>query len=136
MGTVYIPESTNWIDMSIKNPSAYVQLTRAEFDRLMRDAANYHDQRMKDVEEIAFLKSAQKTLGAERDAARIESESNKRSALLFELLETLCGHWQDGSSQTVKIFQDDATREFILNVGKRQYTAGSLAGAITEAASK
>lgn len=57
-----------------------------------------------------------------------------------ELLQGICrmaGHWQDGSSETVTISDDECTREYIVRVGGgprgRTYTAGSTLHALRKA---
>jgi hypothetical protein len=49
-------------------------------------------------------------------------------------LRRLCGHVENGSDVSVTIFQDDATREWVLKIsqGKRYY-AESFTGVIEEA---
>lgn len=42
-------------------------------------------------------------------------------ALKWEKLIELCGHLQDGSQTTVKLYQDDATRTAHITVGKVSY---------------
>lgn len=51
-----------------------------------------------------------------------------RFAQLRELRE-LCGYVEDGSSTSVTISQDDATREWCVRVGKIAYYGGSLTAA-------
>lgn len=42
-----------------------------------------------------------------------------RNAARWEALIDLCGHWQDGSDQTVTLITDDATRSRLIRVGKQ-----------------
>jgi len=37
-------------------------------------------------------------------------------AAMWDTLMEMCGHWQDGSQQTVTLIQDDATRTAIIKV--------------------
>jgi len=41
-----------------------------------------------------------------------------RKAAAFDKLKRLCGYVENGSDTTVKVFQDDATREWFVRVGK------------------
>lgn len=46
-------------------------------------------------------------------------------------LNAICGYVENGTSSAVKIFQDDATRDWIVKVDdKRTYTAGTLGGVL------
>lgn len=45
-------------------------------------------------------------------------------------LNAICGYVGNGTSSTVTISQDDATRDWTIKVGKRTYTAGTLGGAL------
>lgn len=47
----------------------------------------------------------------------------------FEHIRELCGYVEDGSSTSVTISQDDATREWCVRVGKIAYYGGSLTAA-------
>lgn len=55
----------------------------------------------------------------------------------FEQLKELLGHWENGSDQTVRIFQDDATRTFHVEVGasknRRNYHGDTLREAMASA---
>lgn len=61
-------------------------------------------------------------------------------AALLKGLEEVCGHWQNSSDEPVTISQDDATRQYIITVGRRAigsgvknqrgYFAGSLRSAL------
>jgi len=51
----------------------------------------------------------------------------------FRDLRELCGHVEDGSHSAVKIFQDDATKSWVVNVERSQYYGNSLAEAIRNA---
>lgn len=58
-----------------------------------------------------------------------------RDAALLRSLRDCCGYIQDGSSEVVHIFQDDATGDWCLSVGsgvprKRMWTAKSFQGVI------
>ena len=41
-------------------------------------------------------------------------------------IRRLCGYVQDGSAQTVKIFEDDATRTFHIKVNNRSWWGNSF----------
>lgn len=51
----------------------------------------------------------------------------------FDRLQRACGYVQNGSDEQVVIFQDDATREWVISIGRsnvRTYTGPSLLDAI------
>jgi hypothetical protein len=48
-------------------------------------------------------------------------------------IEQLCGYVGDGSDVTLTISQDDATRTWIVKVGKASYTGRSMRDALREA---
>lgn len=50
----------------------------------------------------------------------------KNNSERLDKLRRLCGYVENGSSTVVKLQQDDATREWILNVDKKSYYAGSF----------
>jgi hypothetical protein len=66
------------------------------------------------------------TLRASLAAARADGE-------MLEALRELAGHVEDGSSQSVTFFQDDATKTWFIKAGKREYFDSSFAAAITAA---
>lgn len=49
-------------------------------------------------------------------------------------LRRMCGYVENGSETTVKIFQDDATREWFVKVGNREYHDTTMLGALDTAA--
>jgi len=51
-------------------------------------------------------------------------------------LRHLMGYVQDGTETTVILFQDDATRDFIVKVGNTSYVSGSMESAILKALQK
>lgn len=66
-------------------------------------------------------------------------EETRRNSRTYKQLRELCGHVQDGSAQTVKVSQDDATRTWHVTVGDRNprtYHGDSLPEAIHNAAEK
>jgi len=56
-----------------------------------------------------------------KDAARLKG------------LRELCGYWQDSSDTTVKLFQDDATRTWIIKVDDDCYYGNTFNAAIDAA---
>lgn len=58
--------------------------------------------------------------------AVLETSGVGAMAQAYENLDELCGYWQDGSDQVVTISQDDATRSYVVTVGKNSYSAQSL----------
>ena len=49
-------------------------------------------------------------------------------------IRRMCGYVENGSDATVKIFQDDATRSWIVRVGNRWWHGPSMNDAIDAAA--
>lgn len=52
---------------------------------------------------------------------------------LLNDLHELMGYVEDGSSTVLRLHQDDATKDFIINVGPRQYFGKSIGAAIEQA---
>lgn len=48
-------------------------------------------------------------------------------------LRILLGYVQEGSSTSVKLFQDDATYDFIVNVGRKHYYGRTMLEALDAA---
>lgn len=63
-------------------------------------------------------------------------EEQAKDAARLNGLRELMGYVEDGSSDTVKLFQDDATKSFFVTVGKKDYYSTSFKGAIDEALSE
>lgn len=61
---------------------------------------------------------------------------NQDAERFRKLHSNLCGYIENGGGETLKIYQDDATREWILHIGKRTYHAGSFAGVVDAALEK
>lgn len=81
----------------------------------------------KETEAIkAALSTALSEVFAERDALKADAER-------LATLRNLQGHWQDGSGETIKLFQDDATRTFHITVGKKSWWGNSFEAAIDAA---
>lgn len=60
-------------------------------------------------------------------------EQNKLTVGAFNRLRAACGYVQNGSDEKVVISQDDATREWVISIGRsnvRTYTGPSLLDAI------
>lgn len=55
-------------------------------------------------------------------------------AAMLRFLIDACGHWQDGSSTVVKLFDDDATRQYLVKIGNRRYAGGGSMRAAIKAA--
>ena len=49
-------------------------------------------------------------------------------------IRRMCGYVENGSDETVRIFQDDATRDWIVKVGNRWWHGPSMLAAIDAAA--
>ena len=73
--------------------------------------------------------SAYTTLGDIKELAQ-ELLSTRKT---LESLRELMGYVQDGSDTTVSLFQDDATMDFMLRVGKKTYWGLSLENVIEKA---
>ncbi len=57
------------------------------------------------------------------------------NGLRFNGLRRLMGYVENGSETTVTLFQDDATKDFIIKVGKREFYGPSLGQAVDQAIS-
>ena len=97
------------------------KMLRAECNRLS-DQMDYNAQFFE--ADADSLLEAIKLLTAENIAPNFD----------FANLEKLCGHWQDGSDEVVRIFQDDALRCFVVEIGKISWTGPTLAEALRLAA--
>lgn len=64
---------------------------------------------------------------------KVELEEQAKDAARLAGLRELMGYVEDGSSTTVKLFQDDATKSFFVKVGRKVYFDSSFKGAIDEA---
>jgi hypothetical protein len=60
-------------------------------------------------------------------------ERAKKDADRLAGLRELMGYIEDGSSDTVRLFQDDATRSFFVKIGSREYYGEGFKGAIDAA---
>ena len=63
----------------------------------------------------------------------IELLSARKKIKTLSDLQELMGYVQNGSEETVSLFQDDATMNFILRVGKKMYWGNSLENVIEKA---
>lgn len=50
----------------------------------------------------------------------------------FMKIRRLCGYVENGSEQTVKIFQDDATREWVIKAGRQMWHAPSFSQVVDQ----
>ena len=57
----------------------------------------------------------------------------RKAVQTLESLRELMGYVQNGSDETVSLFQDDATMDFMLRVGKKTYWGNSLENVIDKA---
>lgn len=111
---------------------------------------DYHQQHKKHIDELERRVAAEQALSAERQARETaerlhDEEIAKRIAAvqareraeadaeLLRGLRELCGYFQDGGERTVKLFQDDACRDYHIEVDKRHWCADSWSGVIMEA---
>ena len=63
----------------------------------------------------------------------LELLTARKAVQTLESLRKLMGYVQDGSDTTVSLFQDDATMDFMLRVGKKTYWGLSLENVIEKA---
>jgi hypothetical protein len=93
-----------------------------------RDAARASDEHTAKV-----LRAMERDYRQQLDTAREALREAQRDAAIARDLIDLCGYVEDGSHTTVSIFQDDASSQWALYVGKRPYYGNSLREAIDEA---
>lgn len=72
--------------------------------------------------------------GDTAELARPEPCRLAEDAAMLRFLIDACGHWQDGSSTVVKLFDDDATRQYLVKIGNRRYAGGGSMRAAIKAA--
>lgn len=72
------------------------------------------------------------TLGDVKEIAQ-ELLSARKAVQTLNSLRKLMGYVQNGSDETVYLFQDDATMDYILRVGKKTYWGFSLENVIEKA---
>jgi hypothetical protein len=53
--------------------------------------------------------------------------------LTIQTLRELCGYVENGTDTVVTVFQDDATRDWFVKVGKQTFTGRSLPEALQAA---
>ena len=63
----------------------------------------------------------------------VELIAARKSVQALKSLRNLMGYVQNGSEETVSLFQDDATKDFMLRVGKKTYWGNSLENVIDKA---
>ena len=63
----------------------------------------------------------------------VEIQNLRRKVKTLNYLKELMGYVQNGSDETVYLFQDDATMDYILRVGKKTYWGFSLENVIEKA---
>ena len=73
---------------------------------------------------------------AEKAVARLKDARLRYDTELVDGLRNLCGYTQDGSATEVLIFQDDATNDWCVKVGKRSFFGRSFHAAIDAAMAK
>lgn len=71
---------------------------------------------------------------AAKDAELAKVRQQHEDAERFAAIERMCGAVENGSDETVQIHQDDATRGWIISVGKNWWHGGTMRSAIDEAA--
>ena len=63
----------------------------------------------------------------------VEIQNLRRKIKTLSHLRELMGYVQNGSEETVSLFQDDATMDFMLHVGNKTYWGLSLENVIEKA---
>ena len=63
----------------------------------------------------------------------VEIQNLRRKVKTLNHLKELMGYVQNGSDETVYLFQNDATMDYILRVGKKTYWGFSLENVIEKA---
>ncbi len=63
----------------------------------------------------------------------VEIQNLRRKVKTLSHLRELMGYVQNGSDETVSLFQDDATMDFMLHVGNKTYWGLSLENVIEKA---
>ena len=63
----------------------------------------------------------------------LELLTARKAVQTLESLRKLMGYVQNGSDETVSLFQDDATMDYMLRVGKKTYWGLSLENVIDKA---
>lgn len=65
--------------------------------------------------------------------AEAECERLRKDAERLKGLRKLAGFVEDGSNEAVRLYQDDATKDWFVSVGKRNWFGSSLSAAIDAA---
>lgn len=69
--------------------------------------------------------------------ASLSETEDSKDAARWRALKKLAGYYQDGSQQTVKLYQDDALRSCFIEAGRKTYgTDGSSFNSCIDAAMK
>jgi hypothetical protein len=121
--------SRGWED---EQPQKYVRLDAAR-DALAAAIAERDAARASDEHTAKVLRAMERDYRQQLDTAREALREAQRDAAIARDLIDLCGYVEDGSHTTVSIFQDDASSQWALYVGKRPYYGNSLREAIDEA---
>jgi hypothetical protein len=90
------------------------------------------EERLKEIakaQPVQEYDSAYTTLGDIKELAQELLSTRKTLTQLKELM----GYVQNGSDTTVSLFQDDATMDYMLRVGKKTYWGHSLENVIAKA---
>ena len=93
------------------------------------------EERLKEIakaQPVQEYDSAYITFGDTKEMAA-ELLAARKAVQAISHLEELMGYVQDGSDTTVSLFQDDATMDFMLRVGKKTYWGLSLENVIEKA---
>lgn len=90
--------------------------TREEIERAIADWSGDHGEQIKTL------------IAASRMALELMEDSRR-----FKNLRHLMGYVQDGSQDSVTLFQDDATSDYFVKVGKQSFFGTSLNEAIDKA---
>ena len=93
------------------------------------------EERLKEIanaQPVQEYDTAYITLGDIKEMAQ-ELLTARKAVQTLNHLKELMGYVQNGSDETVSLFQDDATMDYMLRVGKKTYWGLSLENVIEKA---
>ena len=93
------------------------------------------EERLKEIanaQPVQEYDTAYITLGDIKEMAQ-ELLTARKAVQTLNSLRELIGYAQNGSDETVSLFQDDATMDYMLRVGKKTYWGLSLENVIEKA---
>lgn len=113
--------------------SKVLGITRKQRNEWMKKCAKLDDENslLKDQGDD-HLRETLELIG-ERNRLTIDIERLQKDSERLAMLRELMGYVEDGSHDIVKLYQDDATYEFFVSVGKLKYYGKSFEQAIDNA---